>query len=45
MPFHLLTGLAAVGVLAAPWFRRYRLARMAVGVQVPCIDGGRALAH
>ena len=45
MPFHLLTGLAAVGVLAALWFRRYRLARMAVGVQVLCIVGGWALAQ
>jgi cytochrome bd ubiquinol oxidase subunit II len=45
VPFHLFTGLAAVSVLAALWFRRYRLARMAVGVQVLCIVGGWALAQ
>ena len=30
MPFHVLTGLAAIGVLAALWLRSYRLARLAV---------------
>jgi cytochrome d ubiquinol oxidase subunit II len=45
LPFHLLTGVAALVVLAALWFRRYRLARMAVGVQVLCIVGGWATAQ
>lgn len=45
IPFHLLTGLAASGVLASLWFRKYRLARLAVGVQVLCIIGGWALSQ
>jgi cytochrome d ubiquinol oxidase subunit II len=42
---HLLTGVAALFVLGTLWFRRYRLARMAVGVQVLCIVGGWAMAQ
>ncbi len=45
LPLHLLTGVAAVAVLTALWLRRYRLARMAVGVQVLCIVGGWAMAQ
>ncbi len=44
-PFHVLTGVAALAVLAGLWFRRFRLARMAVGVQVLCIIGGWGLAQ
>jgi cytochrome d ubiquinol oxidase subunit II len=45
LPFHVLTGVASLVVLAALWFRRYRLARIAVGVQVLCIVGGWATAQ
>lgn len=45
MPFHLVTGAVAVAVLAALWFRKYRLARIGVGMQVLCIVGGWALAQ
>jgi cytochrome d ubiquinol oxidase subunit II len=45
LPFHGLTGMASLAVLAALWVRRYRLARMAVGVQVLCIVGGWATAQ
>ncbi len=45
VPLHLLTGAAAVTVLAALWFRRYRLARLAVGLQVSLIFWGWALAQ
>jgi cytochrome d ubiquinol oxidase subunit II len=45
VPFHVMTGVSAVGVLAALWFRKYRLARLAVGMQVLCIIGGWAAAQ
>lgn len=45
MPFHVLTGVVAVVVLAALWLRKYRLARIAVGMQVLCIIGGWSLAQ
>lgn len=45
VPLHLLTGAAALTVLAALWFRRYRLARLAVGLQVSLIFWGWALAQ
>lgn len=45
LPFHLATGAAAVAVLAALWWRRYRLARVAVGAQVSLIIWGWALAQ
>jgi len=45
LPLHLLTGSAAVGALAAVWFRRYRLARLAAGLQVSLIVWGWALAQ
>ncbi len=45
LPFHILTGVAAVVVLAGLWLRKFRLARIAVGVQVLCIVGGWALAQ
>lgn len=45
LPLHLATGLAALGVFAALWFRRYRLARLAVGLQVSLIFWGWPLAQ
>jgi cytochrome bd ubiquinol oxidase subunit II len=45
LPLHLLTAAAAVTVLAALWFRRYRLARLAVGLQVSLIFWGWAMAQ
>lgn len=45
LPLHLATGLAAVGVFAALWLRRYRLARLAVGLQVSLIFWGWPLAQ
>ena len=45
VPFHLLTGAAAVSVLATLWWRRYHLARVAVGAQVSLIVWGWALAQ
>jgi cytochrome bd ubiquinol oxidase subunit II len=40
LPFHVATGLAAIAVLAALWWRRYHLARVAVGLQVSLILWG-----
>jgi cytochrome bd ubiquinol oxidase subunit II len=45
LPLHLATGLTAVAVLAALWFRRFRLARIATGLQVTLIFWGWALAQ
>jgi cytochrome d ubiquinol oxidase subunit II len=45
LPLHLATGVSAVVVLAALWFRRFRLARLAVGLQVSLIFWGWALAQ
>lgn len=45
LPLHLATGMSAVVVLAALWFRRFRLARLAVGLQVSLIFWGWALAQ
>jgi cytochrome d ubiquinol oxidase subunit II len=45
LPLHLATGIAAVAVLAALWFRRYRLARIGVGLQVSLIFWGWPLAQ
>jgi len=45
LPFHLATGAAAIVVLAALWWRRYHLARVAVGVQVSLIMWGWVLAQ
>jgi cytochrome d ubiquinol oxidase subunit II len=45
VPWHLGTGIAAVSVLAALWWRRYHLARVAVGAQVSLIVWGWALAQ
>lgn len=45
LPLHLATAAAAIVVLAALWFRRYPLARVAVGVQVSLIVWGWAGAQ
>lgn len=45
LPFHLATGLAAVAVLAALWWRRYHVARVAVGAQVSLIVWGWAVSQ
>jgi cytochrome bd ubiquinol oxidase subunit II len=45
LPLHLATGIVALVVLAALWFRRFRLARVAVGLQVSLIFWGWALAQ
>jgi len=45
LPFHVATGLAAIAVLAALWWRRYHLARVAVGLQVSLILWGWAVSQ
>lgn len=45
LPLHLATGVSAIAALAALWFRRFRLARMAAGLQVSLIFWGWALAQ
>lgn len=45
VPLHLATGVTAIGVLAALWFRRYKLARIGAGLQVSLIFWGWPLAQ
>ncbi len=45
LPLHLATGVTAIAVLAALWFRRFRLARLGAGLQVSLIFWGWALAQ
>ena len=45
LPLHLVTGSTAIAVLAALWFRRFRLARIGAGLQVSLIFWGWALAQ
>ncbi len=45
LPLHLATGITAIGVLAALWFRRYRLARVGAGLQVSLIFWGWPLSQ
>jgi cytochrome d ubiquinol oxidase subunit II len=45
LPLHLATGVTAITVLAALWFRRFRLARIGAGLQVSLILWGWALAQ
>ena len=40
LPLHLATAASAVAVFVALWRRRYRVARLAVGLQVSCIFWG-----
>jgi len=45
VPLHVVTGAAALAALIALWFRRWRLARVAAGVQVSLILWGWALSQ
>lgn len=45
VPLHLATGVAAIAVFATLWLRQYRLARLAVGLQVSLIFWGWPLAQ
>lgn len=45
VPLHVVTGAAAITVLASLWFRRYRLARLGAAVQVSLIFWGWGLAQ
>jgi cytochrome d ubiquinol oxidase subunit II len=45
LSLHLATGATAISVLAALWFRLYRLARIGVGLQVSLIFWGWAMAQ
>jgi cytochrome d ubiquinol oxidase subunit II len=45
LPLHLATGVTAITVLAALWFRRFRVARFGVALQVSLIFWGWALAQ
>jgi cytochrome bd ubiquinol oxidase subunit II len=45
LPLHLVTGAAAIAAFALVWSRRYRLARLAAGLQVSLIVWGWALAQ
>jgi cytochrome bd ubiquinol oxidase subunit II len=45
VPLHLATGLTAIAVLVALWFRKYRWARFGVGLQVSLILWGWALSQ
>ena len=45
IPLHLATGVTAIVVLAALWFRSFRLARIGVGLQVSLIFWGWPLAQ
>ena len=40
LPLHLATGVSAVAVFAALWYRRFALARVLAGLQVSCIFWG-----
>jgi cytochrome d ubiquinol oxidase subunit II len=45
IPLHLATAASAIGVLAALWYRRFRLARVGAGLQVSLIFWGWPLAQ
>ena len=45
VPLHLATGATAIGVLAALWYRYYRLARLGAALQVSFIFWGWVLAQ
>jgi cytochrome d ubiquinol oxidase subunit II len=45
VPLHLATGVTALAVLAALWYRRFRLARVGAGLQVSLIFWGWPLAQ
>jgi cytochrome d ubiquinol oxidase subunit II len=45
LPLHLTTGLTAIAVFLTLWFRRYRWARLAAGLQVSLIFWGWPIAQ
>ena len=45
LPLHLATGLAAIAVFLTLWYRQYRWARLAAGLQVSLIFWGWPLAQ
>ncbi len=45
LPFHIITGIAAIAAIAALWTRHYRLARLAAAAQVTFILWGWAAAQ
>jgi cytochrome bd ubiquinol oxidase subunit II len=45
IPLHLATAVTAIAVLAALWYRRFRLARVGAGLQVSLIFWGWPLAQ
>jgi cytochrome bd ubiquinol oxidase subunit II len=45
LPLHLVTGVTAIVVLAALWFRRYKIARLGAGLQVSLIFWGWTIAQ
>ena len=45
LPLHLGTAASALGVFAALWTRRFRLARVLAGLQVSCIFWGWAVSQ
>jgi cytochrome d ubiquinol oxidase subunit II len=45
LPFHIVTGIAAVAAIAALWTRHYRIARIAAAAQVTFILWGWAAAQ
>jgi cytochrome d ubiquinol oxidase subunit II len=45
LPLHLATGISAIAVLVALWYRQYRLARLGAGLQVSLIFWGWPLAQ
>jgi cytochrome d ubiquinol oxidase subunit II len=45
IPLHLATAVTAIAVLAALWYRRFRLARIGAGLQVSLIFWGWPLAQ
>jgi cytochrome bd ubiquinol oxidase subunit II len=40
LPLHVATGLSAIGVFVALWYRRFAVARVLAGLQVSCIFWG-----
>jgi cytochrome bd ubiquinol oxidase subunit II len=45
LPLHLATAVSAIAVFATLWSRRYRAARVLVGVQASCIFWGWAVSQ
>ncbi len=45
LPLHVATGVSAIAVIAALWHRRYRAARLGVGLQISFIFWGWVVAQ